>query len=118
EGPPLRWIMRTDFCRDLPGAGASARNRSTSGRVSPPRVSVPRRRKPRRVIPSPGREALGSLIVSIRFSVESSERRSSPPAATDQHPSSDRDADVAPKRAQIGAYLTPIAAANGVVQGN
>ena len=34
DGPPLKWIMITDFCRVWAPAGDSARARSTSPRVN------------------------------------------------------------------------------------
>src|SRR5437764_3907821 len=70
EGPPLRWIMMTDFCLDLPGAGDSARKRRTSPRVSPLSVRAPTRRKLRRVIPGRFAAERGSWIVSMWLSLD------------------------------------------------
>ena len=35
DGPPLRWIMMTDFCADCAREGDSARKRNTSPRTNP-----------------------------------------------------------------------------------
>ena len=48
DGPPLKKIMMTDFCRRSPSDEA-ARRRSTSPSVNPPIASAPTRRNLRRL---------------------------------------------------------------------
>jgi hypothetical protein len=49
DGPPLRWIMMTDFRADWARVRDSARRRDTSPRTNPLSVRPPTRRTPRRV---------------------------------------------------------------------